>query len=245
MIHSIPMKRIVLVLMCLPLYSQCYSQWIKIYQDQDPYNAITSYDSVIISGCFYDCGSDLIISTDYGITWTGYDPFPGAESIYFLTTNDSMLYACTSNGIFRALKSNLAWNDFSIGLPASPILKVVMHDSIYFAVDEFNSTLFRRTEGEDSWSVLSANSPVGNISDIDYDGNVLVLSGYDGIAESYNHGIDWTIWNGYEFAMTSVKIKGDTIIAASKGGIFRKIISSGNILKSLCRPDAFVESIWV
>lgn len=231
MVDSISMKRILLITISLALYIQCFSQWISIYQSEDPYNAITSYDSVIICGCSYDCESDLIISTDYGLTWTDYDPFPGVESVYSLTSNDSMVYACTSNGIFRALKSNLDWNDFSMGLSASPILKVVMHDSIYFAVDACNSNLFRRTEGDDSWSVLSGNSPVGNISDIDYDGNVLVLAGYDGIAESYDPGIDWTLWNGYEFEMTSVKIKGDTIIAASKGGIFRKIISSGNILK--------------
>jgi len=73
---------------------------------------------------------------------------------------------------------------------------------------------------------------VGGISDFDYDGNNLVLAGYDGIAESNDLGLSWNLWPpAYVFEWDAVTVKGDTIIAASKGGIYRKLISTGNISK--------------
>ncbi len=52
----------------------------------------------------------------------------------------------------------------------------------------------------------------------------------NGIAESVDMGLSWTLWPpAYVFEWNAVAIKGDTIIAASKGGVYRKRISNGNI----------------
>lgn len=227
------MKQILLPILLLACFAG-HSQWVSIYSSPNPYSTITAYDSVILSGSSYWGESQLLVSTDYGATWTNEDPFANSQGVIFITAADSMFYACTTDGIYRSAKDVFNWLNYGAGLGGQPMLKIVAHDGVFFAISycQTDSTrVFRRTESDTAWSVININVPIGNVYDIDYDGNMLALAGYNGIAESANGGNDWSLWNDYMFEMTAVKIKGDTLIAASKGGIFRKLISTGNVTK--------------
>jgi len=227
------MNRIILTVLIF-VSIQGYGQWVTLHPGYDPYSAIIAYDSVIITGSAYWGQSDLLISTDSGETWAPADPFPDAAGTISLTTTDSLIYACTTNGIYRSPKNEFNWTDYSAGISGQPVLKLVAHDTVCFAVfycQTDTSALNRRTDGDATWSPVSINVPIGNIYDIDYDGNMLVLAGYNGIAQSTDQGASWSLWPDHMFEMTAVTITGDTIIAASKGGIYRKIISTGNVIK--------------
>lgn len=221
------MKKIISLIIFCALVQGAYPQWVLLSDDYDPNISITAYDSTVIAGSSSFGTYDLAVSFNCGNTWTGNNLLQ-LDGVEYLCTNDSMIYACTPNGIFRTSKDTLNWSPYNEGLPSGPIHKICFKDSIQLAVG--NNSIYKRIAGDTSWITICESGPVVGISDFDFDGNLIVLAG-DGIAESYDMGSSWTIWTDYIFEFDAVTIKGDTIIAASKGGIYRKLISSGSISK--------------
>jgi hypothetical protein len=113
-------------------------------------------------------------------------------------------------------------------LPGGVMKKIVVNGNVLLAID--NTSLYKRVIGDTTWVTITETSPVSIISDFDFDGNLIVLAGYNGIAESYDMGETWSVWTGYAFLWDAVFINGDTIIAASPGGVRRKLLSSSNIV---------------
>jgi hypothetical protein len=168
----------------------------------------------------------MAYSTDYGDTWHGTNVAPGIN-VHYLCHTDDMVYACATNGIYKSGKAPLDWLPYHEGLPGGAILKMVVADDVMLAMNQ--TSLYKRIAGDTAWTILTEASPVSTISDFDFDGNLVVLLGNRGIAESYDLGETWTVWPGYVYLWDAVMIKGDTIIAASKGGMLRKLLSTGNI----------------
>lgn len=221
------MKKIIPVLFLMSVIQEVYPQWAILSVDFEPNISITAFDSTVISGSSSFGPYDLAVSYDNGNTWSGSNLLQ-SEGVKYLLSGDSMIYACTPNGIYRTAKDTLNWSVYSEGLPTGPINKIILKDNILLASD--NNSIYLRISGDPAWTTLVESSPVGGISDFDYDGNTLVLTGYDGIAESNDLGLSWNLWpQAYVFEWDAVTVKGDTIIAASKGGVYRKLISTGNI----------------
>jgi len=212
------MRKIILLVFLWAVVQEAYAQWTLLSADFEPNISVTSFDSTVISGASSFGPYDLAVSYDQGLTWAGNDLFASGD-VTSLCNGDSVVYACTSAGIFMAQKSTLNWSAFSEGLPNGQINKVIVKDSILLA--STSNSLFIRFAGETGWTILCESSPVTGIYDFDFDGNTIVLAGYDGISESDDMGLSWNLWPpAYVFEWDAVTIKGDTIIAASKGGIY-------------------------
>jgi hypothetical protein len=223
------MRKIIMLVFLWAVAIAGYPQWTVLSTDFEPNISVTAFDSTVISGASSFGPYDLAISYDNGNTWSGSNLLQSG-GVSCLCTGDSMIYACTPNGIYRTEKNTLNWSGYSEGLPTGPMNKIILKDSILLASD--NNSIYFRTSGDPAWTTLVESSPVSGIYDFDYDGNTLVLAGYDGISESNDLGLSWNIWPpAYIFEWDAVTVKGDTIIAASKGGIYRKLISTGNISK--------------
>ncbi|MHC1777037.1 MAG: T9SS type A sorting domain-containing protein [Lentimicrobium sp.] len=221
------MKKIFLFLFLLAVVQEVYPQWTLLSTDFEPNISITAFDSTVISGSSSFGPYDLTVSYDNGNTWSGSNLLQSGGVIY-LCTDDPMIYACTPDGIYRTEKETLNWSTYNEGLPDGQINKIILKDSIILASG--NNSIYLRISGDPAWTALVESSPVGGISDFDYDGNTLVLAGYDGIAESNDLGLSWNLWPpAYVFEWDAVTVKGDTIIAASKGGVYRKLIPTGTI----------------
>jgi hypothetical protein len=223
------MRKLILLIILCAAAIEAYPQWTRLCNDFEPNISVTAFDSTVISGASSFGPYDLAVSYDQGNTWTGRNLLQSGGVIY-LCTDDSMIYACTPNGIYRTLKDTLNWSSYNEGLPAGQINKIILKDSIMLASS--NSSVFQRIVGDTTWTTVCESSPVAGISDFDYDGNTLVVAGYDGIAESYDRGLSWNQWpSAYIFQFDAVIAKGDTIIAGSAAGIFHRLISMNNISK--------------
>jgi len=222
------MRKIILLVFLWAVAIAVYPQWTVLSTDFEPNISITAFDSTVISGASSFGPYDLAVSYDSGNTWTGNNLLQSG-GVICLCTGDSMIYACTPTGIYRTAKDALNWSAFNEGLPVGGrINKIILKDSILLSSD--NNSIYFRTSGDPAWTTLCESSPVTGIYDFDFDGHTIVLAGYDGIAESDDMGLSWTIWPpAYIFEWDAVTVKGDTIIAASKGGIYRKLISTSNI----------------
>ena len=223
------MRKILLLFFLWTAVQEAYPQWVLLSNNFCPNTSVTAFGSEVIAGSTSFGSFDLAVSHDHGLTWSG-DNLLTANGITCLYTIDSTIYAGTPGGIFRSPLGALNWSAFSEGLPPGSIDKICAGDSLLMASG--SSQLFVRMTGDTNWTILCQISPVNGIYDFDFDGNTIVLAGYDGIAESNDMGLSWTTWPAaYIFKWDAVTIKGDTIIAASKGGVYRKLISTGNISK--------------
>ena len=203
------------------------AQWVTLTTDFTPNYAVTAFDSIIIGGSFSSAAFDLAVSCDFGQTWTGHN-LPSQNGVSYLNFCDSMIYACTPTGIFRSAKNEINWLSFSEGLQSDYIKKICIADSIIQAIS--NSKVYKRIAGDASWTTIVETSPVQYIEDIACNANLIALAGVNGIAESYDQGQSWTLWPpDYTHSWEALTIKGDTLIVAGGRGIFRKLLSNGNI----------------
>jgi hypothetical protein len=227
----------------LPVFSllvlSAYSQWNLLSNSFVPNISVTAHNSVIVSGLSQFGSADMVISTDGGETWSGV--LTGTAGVLYLTVDESFFYACTPNGVLRASTADLNWMPFGNGI-SGQVHRIRTAGGILMAAG--TGGVYKRAPEDTCWMVMSAQSPVSSINDLAFDGSLALLAGYDGIAESYDFGITWTTWphSLYGFQFDAVTVKGDTILAASGGGIYRKSISSGTIslvnsgLKTLWSP---------
>lgn len=224
------MRKIILFVFLSAAALAAHPQWALLSTDFEPNISITAFDSTVISGASSFGPYDLAVSYNNGNSWSGSDLLQSA-GVNFLCTGDSVIYACTPDGIYRTAKDALNWSAFNEGLPVGGhINKIILKESILLASD--NNSIYFRISGDPAWTTLCESSPVTGIYDFDFDGHTIVLAGYDGIAESVDMGLSWIIWPpAFIFEWDAITVKGDTIIAASKGGIYRKLISANNISK--------------
>jgi hypothetical protein len=206
------------------------AQWYPLTIDFTPNIAVTAFDSVIIGGSPFPWSAfDLAVSYDFGQTWAGHN-LPSQNGVSYLSSCDSMIYACTPTGIYRTAKNQMNWLPFSEGLQGNNFKKICITDSIILSIS--NSKVFKRVAGDTAWTTIVETSPVEYIDDIDCNGSLIALAGENGIAESYDWGQNWTLWPpNYIHDWDVLTIKGDTLIVAGRAGIYRKLLTSGNIAK--------------
>jgi hypothetical protein len=220
------MRKIIVLFFICAAVLKAYPQWTLLSGDFEPNISVTAFDSTVISGATSFGPFDMAVSYNNGVSWAGSNLFQ-SNGIVHLITGDSLIYASTPNGVYRSVKDNLNWSAYNEGLPNGQIRKICLKDSVILAAG--NSSIYKRLAGDNIWTTICESSPVGGIHDFDFDGNRIVVAG-NGIAESVDMGLSWTLWPpAYAFEWNAVTIKGDTIIAASKGGVYRKRISNGNI----------------
>lgn len=222
------MRKIVILFVFYSMIIDVHSQWIPLSTDFVPNVAVTAFGSSVMTGQTSFGMFDLAVSDDYGNTWVGAN-LPLSTGITHLITCDSFIYACTPNGIFKSPKNALSWSAFNEGLPNGRVDKICLKNNVLLA--EGVNGIYRRNIDGNSWVMVCETSPVGGIYDFDFDDDRIVLAGYNGVAESADMGLNWSVWSDYIFEWTAVALKGDTIIAASKGGVYKKLISSGTIIK--------------
>jgi len=222
------MRKLFLLLFLWAAIQEVYPQWALLSGDFCPNTSVTAFGSEVISGSTSFGSFDLAVSHDQGFTWSGNDLLT-ANGINCLYTLDSMVYAGAPDGIYRSPVGSLSWSAFNEGLPSGSILKICGNDSLLMASG--SSSLYMRMTGDTGWTTICGSSPVGGINDFDFNGYNIVMAGYNGVAESHDLGFSWTVWPGYVFKWDAVTIKGDTVIAASAGGVYRKLISTGNLIK--------------
>lgn len=221
------MRKVIFLFFLCAISPKIYSQWVLLSNDYCPNISVTAFNSSVISGASSFGPFDFAVSYDNGINWIGSNLNP-SNGIIHLTTSDSMIYASTPNGVYRSEKDELYWSAYNQGLPNGQIIKTCLKDSIILASN--NNTIFKRLIGENAWTTICESSPVAGIYDFDFDGNRIVVAGNSGIAESIDMGLNWIVWpTVYISEWNAVGIKGDYIIAASKGGIYMKHITTGTI----------------
>lgn len=235
------MKRLAFLPVFLLLAVSAYSQWNMLSNSFVPNISVAAHQAVIVSGSSSFGAQDMAISTDGGETWSGV--LTGTAGVLYLTADDSCFYACTPNGVLRASMADLVWEPYGNGI-SGQVHRIRAAGGILMAAG--CDRVYKRAAEDTCWMVMSAQSPVSSINDLAFDGSLLLLAGYDGIAESNDLGNTWTTWphSLYGFQFDAVTVKGDTILAASGGGIYRKSSASGVIsqvnsgLKTLWSPYA-------
>ncbi len=221
------MKKQLILLVIVLWFYPASAQWTLLSNDYVANTSLASFDPFVISGISFPSDDfNLAVSEDSGDQWSGIQI--GSSGVSHLLMHGLYFYAATPNGVFRSPTDNLAWELYSTGLSGN-VTKTCGSNGLLFALA--GNKVYSRSEEDDSWVIISEPDLVDAIYDIDFDGSLLLIAGYDGVAESIDLGLNWTKWPHaqYGFRFDAVKIKGDTIVAASASGIYRKLLQTGSI----------------
>ena len=222
------MKKIAAFVFISLLTLELHSQWLLLNNNFCPNVAISAFENKVVAGQTLFGPVNLLVSSDAGITW---DPgnFTQSNEVLHLTHDGTFVYACTPDGVFRSSQNMSGWTSFNEGLPAGKPDKICVHGDLLLVEGVFG--IYRRSINDNSWTIVCETSPVGGVYDFDFDGNRIVLAGYNGVAESTDMGLNWLVWNNTNFEFTAVGLIGDLAFAASKGGVYRKTFSTGAVTK--------------
>jgi len=104
-------------------------------------------------------------STDDGATWTPINPepsliapFPSAHGLALDPTNETTIYAATSDGVFTSHDGGSSWSSSNVGLTNLSMGAIAVdpvHPQILYASGQ--DGLFRSTDGAASWSLQNAS----------------------------------------------------------------------------------------
>ena len=128
-------------------------------------------------------GIGLLKTTDNGVTWIksidwSYNQTRGVEVIRIDPSNSSIVYAGTTEGIYKSTDAGGSWNQIHNVLMTTDILINKQNSELILeACGNLNSAgegIYRSTDGGASWTKITANIPA-------FGGKVL-LSGYAGNA---------------------------------------------------------------
>jgi len=113
-------------------------------------------------------GIGILKSTDGGATWIksldwSYNQSRGVWAVRIHPTNHSILYAATTEGVYKSLDAGTTW---TLQLPVIMAMDLQIHptqpESVYVACGNFGSAgrgIYRTANGGATWSQLAGNLP--------------------------------------------------------------------------------------
>ncbi len=166
-------------------------------------------------------GIGLLKTTDNGSTWSksidwSYNQARGIEVIRIDPSNSNIVYAGTTEGMFKTTNAGASWNQMHTVIMTTDILIDKQNSQfILEACGNLNSTgagIYRSTNGGNTWTQITANIPLfgGKILLAGYSGNANVCFasvGYgtvDGagteLLKSTDFGASWSLLNNADYS---------------------------------------------
>ena len=193
----------------------------------------------ILNGAQRHLGGEVYLtSTDGGLTFTarrsGLAAFQ-VTSIVFDPNVQSLVYAGTTQGVFRILDGGNTWT--RAGLDDWSILQIVLdpsHPGTIYAGTNFGGGLFRSADGGDTWIGLNAGFPGQSeramfqaiAVDPSGSGTVYAVAGSGGVGSGYDqplyritdNGATWTLLgHGLPSTPLAVAVSPDSTLYAGTG----------------------------
>jgi photosystem II stability/assembly factor-like uncharacterized protein len=160
------------------------NSWIK---------AIHVTDSVLVAAVDADDPVDIrnvYISFDKGNSWLPSNGLNN-EIVKCITSDNTILYAGTTSGIFQSIDNGRNWNN--IGFLGVTIDVIAAKDNkIYAAESSSGGNLFLSTDNGINWDPVEGNGmTTWFFSMIIKDQYIFIAAGVDGIIRSNNYGATW------------------------------------------------------
>ena len=162
-------------------------------------------------------------SDDGGANWRAANSSIEETSVYDLIFAQGGLLAAVANScgdidVFRSTDSGTTWTATGFNrLVSSFALK---DNAIYAVASDFNSSIFRSTNGGLSWQQVP--SPIQEGNEIFVSGNAILVAEYNFIWRSTDNGGSWDV--AEQFALSGVKSfseSGGRILGAGVGVLYR------------------------
>ncbi len=167
-------------------------------------------------------GIGILKTTDYGQTWTksldwSYDQKRGVNDVEIDTNNDSIIWAATTEGIFKSTDAGTSWENVHPVIMGFDIAINPLNSDIVFATHgNFGSAghgIYRTTDGGNTWIKLGSGLPAtfngkAVLSIYLPDPNIIYASIGNGsssgagtwLCQSSDGGNNWVIVNSTDYA---------------------------------------------
>jgi len=166
-------------------------------------------------------GIGLLKTTDNGLTWNksidwSYNQTRGVEVIRIDPSNSNIVYAGTTEGIYKTTDAGKSWNQIHNVIMTTDIFINKQNSQLILEacgnLDSPGGGIYRTTNGGNTWSQITANIPIfgGKILLSGYAGNVNVcfasvgMGTIDGagtqLLKSTDFGNSWMLLNSTDYA---------------------------------------------
>ncbi len=169
-------------------------------------------------------GIGILKSADGGATWTksldwSYDQERGVNDLAIHPTNPNIVYAATSNGVYKTIDGGMNWTQInSTPMAMSLALNTTDTDTLYAAFGNLNSTgkgIYRSYDAGATWTQCTSNLPTtfgGKIHLDLYENNPSIIyasignstsqaNGASWLCRSANHGQTWTVQSTSDYTL--------------------------------------------
>lgn len=166
----------------------------------------------------------VFISDNGGINWkelNGYNMSP--SPIPFLTSNGTLLYKGSEEGIYRLYEDGFSWIPVNYGLPQQPFSLKSLITSGSYIYAAIGKNIYISTNNGGSWLPVDNELVNTYVSTLTSDGSVLYAA-YSGgkVCYSNNHGGDWIMVNlSASCTINSLLVVDTNLFAGTSSGIFR------------------------
>ncbi len=166
-------------------------------------------------------------STNNGESWdTTSMAYQTYRSIYAFTSNDTAIFMCTREGVYRSMDDGKNWIKKNNGLPSflamQTMTMAIVQNTVVIGGPFVG--VYRTTDLGESWALVTSGLPNGSTRSIVSSGNNLYAAISDkGIYRSTDFGKSWTAFNDSltEINIFSIAVSENIIFAGGSKGLWR------------------------
>jgi len=200
------------------------ANWISVNSGLSEKRIIsfTVKDNFILAGTF---NSGVFISSDNGMNWIQSNAGLSTFTVYFLFSDDGIIYLGSDNGIYKSTNNGNNWINISNNLPSGNEVKAITAsgDTI-LAGTTYGGGVFKSTNGGLNWN--QSNSGFPDYPEIFYlkkiNNKIFAATGF-GVYVSDNSGNTWLPANTGHYYSKNICIAytGSDIYSATEIGVFK------------------------
>jgi photosystem II stability/assembly factor-like uncharacterized protein len=224
------MKRsLTLNLLLLISYISVNAQWVK-----------TNGPAGITVTKFYEYNGNLFCgtyaqgvfkSTDHGVTWTASNTGIQNKQVLSFTNDAAYLYAGTQDsGVYRSSDGGATWSPSNTGIPTQAVYSLLSTPGWLFA-GTISFGVFKSNNNGATWTDANGGALGSSfIYAMVQSSSRLMVEADNYIFYSTDTGSTWNVDNGPTafYTIQHFLQRGDTIIAAAKGNVFRTFDGGAN-----------------
>jgi photosystem II stability/assembly factor-like uncharacterized protein len=170
---------------------------------------------------FAGTSGGIYLTTNYGQLWTKLiEGIPNNTSVNALIFNGNDILAGTDKGLFLSTGSGTNWAVSNNGLASSIIYSLAMSGDKIYAGSYNPGGVHVSTDNGNSWTTINKEISNTVVYSIAIDGNYIYAGTDEGLYQSSNYGIDWSLKGFIGTNVFSLAIDSGNVIAGTFDGIY-------------------------
>jgi photosystem II stability/assembly factor-like uncharacterized protein len=197
----------------------CYSDSTGVNWRTSNYNHSSAYDFDSIGSLTYAAIGGVMVSADYGKTWTATNPLYAGSLVQSIAINGNYLFAGTQDdGVFLSLDGGNSWNPSNTGMSNERVYDILIDGQDMYATGYFG--VYLSTDHGNTWQDRSTGIADISVRSLTNIGGKIYAGTYRGVFVTQDKGLTW-IPSGLDTIPVNLILNFQgSILAATAQGVY-------------------------